>query len=108
MTDHDVTSLAERAAPAATIGPYLSAELGDDSWRDCQVKLVSGGKSNLTLYVSSAAGGDLLRSPTFSTVLPTAHNMRRGHTVMTALSSTDVPVPRTLVLCHDESVVGAP
>ena len=50
MTDTDVASLAEQAAPAAAIGPYLAAELGDDSWRDCQRQLVSGGKSNLTFY----------------------------------------------------------
>ena len=108
MTDNDVTSLAERAAPATTIGPYLAAELGDDAWRDCHVKLVSGGKSNLTFYVSSAAGEVVLRRPPLSTVLPTAHDMRREHRVMTALASTDVPVPKTLALCTDESVVGAP
>src|SRR5438270_13323560 len=108
MTDNDVASLAEQAAPAGVIGPYLAAQLGDDSWRDCQVKLVSGGKSNLTFYVSSAAGEVVLRRPPLSTVLPTAHDMRREHTVMTALASTDVPVPRTLVLCTDESVLGAP
>jgi aminoglycoside phosphotransferase (APT) family kinase protein len=108
MTDHDVASLAEQAAPASVIGPYLAAELGDDGWRDCQVRLVSGGKSNLTFYVASAAGEVVLRRPPLSTVLPTAHDMRREHTVMTALASTDVPVPRTLTLCSDESVVGAP
>src|SRR3954468_3876358 len=108
MTEHDVTSLAERAAPATAIGPYLAAELGDDSWRDCHARLVSGGKSNLTFYVESAAGEAVLGRPPLSTVLPTAHDMRREHTVMTALASTDVPVPRTLALCTDESVVGAP
>src|SRR5436305_14948033 len=108
MTDHDVPSLAERAAPAMTIGPYLAAELGDDSWRDCQVKLVSGGKSNLTFYVTSAAGEVVMRRPPLSTVLPTAHDMRREHRVMSALGSTPVPVPKTLALCTDESVLGAP
>src|SRR5437763_904456 len=102
MTDHDVTSLAERAAPATTIGPYLAAELGDDSWRDCQVKLVSGGKSNLTFYVSSAAGEVVLRRPPLSTVLPTAHDMRREHTVMTALASTDVPVSPSGPIVHGD------
>ena len=96
VTERDVASLAEQAAPAHAIGPYLAAELGDDSWRDCQVRLVSGGKSNLTFYVASAAGEVVLRRPPLSTVLPTAHDMRREHTVMTALASTDVPVPRTL------------
>src|SRR5436305_5811769 len=108
MTDHDVPSLAERAAPAMTIGPYLAAALGDASWRDCGVRLVSGGKSNLTFYVSSAAGEVVVRRPPLSTVLPTAHDMRREHRVMTALAATDVPVPRTLALCTDESVLGAP
>src|SRR3954454_2530443 len=108
MTDHDVTSLAEQAAPATTIGPYLAAELGDDSWRECQVTLVSGGKSNLTFYVASAAGEVVVRRPPLSTVLPTAHDMSREHRVMTALASTDVPVPRTLALCTDDSVLGAP
>src|SRR3954467_7675925 len=103
-----MTSLAERAAPATTIGPYLAAELGDDSWRDCQVKLVSGGKSNLTFVVTSAAGEVVLRRPPLSTLLPTAHDMRREHRVMTGLWDTPVPVPRTLALCTDESVLGAP
>src|SRR3954467_8380273 len=107
MTDHDVTSLAERAAPATTIGPYLAAELGDGSWRDCQVRLVAGGKSTLTFSFSSAAGGVVLRRPPLSTVLPTAHDMRREHTVMTALWETSVPVPKTLALCTDEDVLGS-
>ena len=105
--DHDA-SLAEQAAPATAIGPYLAVELGEESWRDCQVVLVSGGKSNLTFYVTSAAGEVVLRRPPLSTVLPTAHDMRREHRVMTALATTDVPVPHTLALCTDDSVVGAP
>ena len=108
MTDQDYAALAEQAAPANAIGPYLATELGDDSWRDCHVSLVSGGKSNLTFYVSSAAGDVVVRRPPLSTVLPTAHDMRREHRVMTALASTDVPVPRTLSLCTDDSVLGAP
>jgi aminoglycoside phosphotransferase (APT) family kinase protein len=107
MTE-DLTSLTEQAAPPSTVGPYLAAELGDDAWRDLTVSLISGGKSNLTFVVSSAAGDVVLRRPPLSTVLPTAHDMRREHRVMTALGGTDVPVPRTLAMCTDESVVGAP
>ena len=103
----DVTT-GPQGAPASVVGPYLAAQLGDDAWHDCEVRLVSGGKSNLTFYVSSAAGEVVLRRPPLSTVLPTAHDMRREHRVMTALGRTDVPVPRTLLLCEDESVVGAP
>jgi aminoglycoside phosphotransferase (APT) family kinase protein len=43
-----------------------------------------------------------------STVLPTAHDMRREYRVMTALGETAVPVPRTLAMCEDDDVIGAP
>lgn len=108
MTDQDLTSLTEQAAPPKVIGPYLAAELGDDAWRDCSVSLVSGGKSNLTFIVTSAAGDVVLRRPPLHTVLPTAHDMRREYRVITGLRDTPVPVPITYVLCTDEDVVGAP
>jgi aminoglycoside phosphotransferase (APT) family kinase protein len=106
MTD-DLKELTEQAAPPKAVGDYLAVELGDDAWRDCSVSLISGGKSNLTFVVSSAAGDVVLRRPPLSTVLPTAHDMRREHRVMTGLGDTAVPVPRTLALCTDESVLGA-
>ncbi|MDQ1696923.1 MAG: hypothetical protein QOJ03_2276 [Frankiaceae bacterium] len=108
MTEADLTSLIEKAAPPPAVGAYLAAELGDDAWRDISIDLVSGGKSNLTFVVSSSAGDVVLRRPPLSTVLPTAHDMRREHKVMTGLWDTPVPVPRTLALCTDESVLGAP
>ena len=108
MTDTDLRALTEQAAPPKAVGDYLAAELGDEAWRDVSIELISGGKSNLTFVVSSAAGEVVLRRPPLSTVLPTAHDMRREHRVMSGLWDTPVPVPRTLALCTDESVVGAP
>src|SRR3954454_12954717 len=107
MTDTDLRSLTEKAAPPATVGAYLAEQLGDDSWRDVSIELVSGGKSNLTFVVTSSAGDVVLRRPPLSTVLPTAHDMRREHRVMTGMWDTPVPVPRTLALCTDEAVIGA-
>ncbi|HTW21915.1 MAG TPA: phosphotransferase family protein [Mycobacteriales bacterium] len=104
----DVTALAERAAPHHAVGAYLAAELGDDGWRDCTLELVAGGRSNLTFYVSSAAGRAVLRRPPLSNRLPTAHDMAREHRVITALGRTPVPVPKTLALCADDEVIGAP
>src|SRR3954454_6742812 len=108
MTDTDLTSLTEKAAPPKVVGDYLAAQLGDDAWRDCRVTLISGGKSNLTFVVSSGAGDVVLRRPPLSTVLPTAHDMRRELRVMTGLWETSVPVPKTLALCTYEDVLGAP
>ena len=107
MSDDDLKDLTEQAAPPKAVGDYLAVELGDEAWRDCGVTLISGGKSNLTFVVSSAAGDVVLRRPPLSTVLPTAHDMQREHRVMTGLGDTAVPVPRTLALCTDQSVVGA-
>ena len=90
------------------VGPYLAEHLGDAAWKDCSVGLISGGKSNLTYVVSSAAGEVVLRRPPLSTVLATAHDMGREYTVMTALRDTAVPVPVTRLLCTDEEVLGAP
>jgi aminoglycoside phosphotransferase (APT) family kinase protein len=95
-------------ADPAVVGPYLADVLGDDGWRACEVVLIAGGKSNLTYRVDSAAGSVVLRRPPLGHVLPTAHDMVREHTVITALGPTDVPVPRTLHLCTDEAVLGQP
>ena len=50
----------------------------------------------------------MLRRPPLSNRLPTAHDMAREHRVMTALGPTSVPVPKTLALCTDDDVIGAP
>jgi aminoglycoside phosphotransferase (APT) family kinase protein len=71
--------------------------------------LIAGGRSNLTYRVTDAAGRSMaLRRPPVSHVLPTAHDMQREHTVISALGATDVPVPTTLGLCLDPEVNGAP
>jgi aminoglycoside phosphotransferase (APT) family kinase protein len=101
--------VARRAgADPAVVGPYLAAALGDDAWRDCTVTLIAGGKSNLTFGVDSSAGSVVLRRPPLGHVLPTAHDMVREHTVMSALAGTPVPVPRMLHLCTDAEVLGQP
>jgi aminoglycoside phosphotransferase (APT) family kinase protein len=107
MSD-DLVALAEKAAPARDVGRYLADTLGDDAWTSCRLDLVAGGRSNLTFIVSSSVGEVVLRRPPLSSVLPTAHDMRREHRVMTALGDTAVPVPRTLALCEDDAVIGSP
>ena len=72
------------------------------------VELIAGGMSNLTYALTSAAGSWVLRRPPLGHVLPTAHDMTREYTVLTALRESGVPVPRTLALCTDPAVTGAP
>jgi aminoglycoside phosphotransferase (APT) family kinase protein len=99
-------------ADPAVVGPYLAGVLGDGKWADVEVSLIAAGMSNLT-YVVTPAGGPaedavILRRPPTGAVLATAHDMAREHRVITALGPTRVPVPRTLHLCTDTSVLGAP
>ncbi|MFP5220449.1 MAG: phosphotransferase, partial [Actinomycetes bacterium] len=95
-------------ADPAVVGPYLARALDDDRWTEPTVTLIAGGKSNLTYRVDSPAGAVVLRRPPLGQVLPTAHDMVREHTVLTALGGTAVPVPRTLHLCTDAEVLGQP
>jgi aminoglycoside phosphotransferase (APT) family kinase protein len=99
-------------ADPSVVGPYLARALDDDRWRSVSVDLIAAGMSNLT-YVVTPEGGSaedavILRRPPTGAVLATAHDMAREHRVISALDPTSVPVPRTLHLCTDESVLGAP
>lgn len=85
----------ERELPGLVRGP-LSAEL------------IEGGRSNLTYAVTDGTGRWVVRRPPLGHVLATAHDMAREHRVISALHPTPVPVPRALLLCADESVLGAP
>lgn len=73
------------------------------------VHLIAGGRSNLTYRVTLTGGrGVVLRRPPLGHVLPTAHDMGREHTVLSALSAHGgVPVPRPLAFCADPEVIGA-
>jgi aminoglycoside phosphotransferase (APT) family kinase protein len=99
-------------ADPAVVGPYLASVLGDERWRRVRIDLIAAGMSNLTYVVTPEGGapGDevILRRPPTGAVLATAHDMAREHRVITALGPTPVPVPRTLHLCTDPEVLGAP
>lgn len=73
------------------------------------VELITGGRSNLTFRVTGADGSQfVVRRPPLGHVLATAHDMAREHRIISAVGKTNVPVPRTLGLCTDEAVNGAP
>src|SRR3954468_19592614 len=99
-------------ADPAVVGPYLASVLEDERWRSVSIGLIAAGMSNLTYTVTpdggSAADAVILRRPPTGAVLATAHDIVREHTGLSALWATPVPVPRTLHLCTDASVLGAP
>ncbi|MBM4790798.1 phosphotransferase family protein [Streptomyces sioyaensis] len=85
----------DRERPGLTGGPL-------------RARLIEGGRSNLTYRITDGTGSWVVRRPPLGHVLATAHDMRREHRVISALHGTPVPVPEALLLCEDESVIGAP
>ncbi len=90
------------------LGPVLAAALGDDGWRELDVTLIAGGKSNLTFTLTGAAGSLVLRRPPTGEVLPSAHDMAREARVQRALAGTPVPVPRVLFEDRTGDLLGVP
>lgn len=65
---------------------------------DLQIQLISGGKSNLTYRVRNGDERWILRRPPLGDVVRGAHDVAREYRVMTALGTTDFPVPETVGL----------
>lgn len=85
--------------------PALIQATGQEAWASTEVDLISGGKSNLTFVLSSAAGELVLRRPPTGHLLPSAHDMVREARVQRGLAGTDVPVPR-VVLADAGDLIG--
>jgi aminoglycoside phosphotransferase (APT) family kinase protein len=69
---------------------------------------IAGGRSNLTFRVVDADGRAwILRRPPMGRTLGSAHDMRREHTILSALAPIGLPVPTPVALCEDEEVTGA-
>src|SRR5262249_55395536 len=64
------------------------------------------GQSNPTFLLSSPSGRYILRKKPPGQLLKSAHAVDREYRVMKALADTDVPVPRMLLLCEDENILG--
>src|SRR5439155_13912778 len=87
---------------------WLTARFPDGPEKPPEVRVIAGGRSNLTYEVVHNGRSMVLRRPPLGHVLATAHDMQREYTVLSALTPTPVPVPHTLAYCGDETVIGAP
>jgi aminoglycoside phosphotransferase (APT) family kinase protein len=64
------------------------------------------GQSNPTFRLDTLGGSYVLRRKPPGKLLESAHAIDREFRVLEALQDSDVPVPRTYVLCEDNGVVG--
>ncbi len=65
------------------------------------------GQSNPTFLLESQSGRYVLRRKPPGELLASAHAVDREFRVLRALAGSDVPVPKALHLCTDESVIGS-
>lgn len=73
------------------------------------VRQFNKGMSNPTYLIEDSRGGRwVLRKKPPGKLLKTAHQVNREYRVLSALQSSEVPVPRTLAFVEDESVIGTP
>jgi len=70
---------------------------------------IGEGQSNLTFRVDGGKGRRLvLRRPPLGDILASAHDVVREHRILSALHPAGFPVPRTIGVCEDSAVTGAP
>jgi aminoglycoside phosphotransferase (APT) family kinase protein len=89
-------------ALAEYLGPRVGGLAGS-----LRGEIIPGGRSNLTYVVDDGERRFVVRRPPLAHVLPTAHDMAREYRVLAALQDTDIPVPRVIAHCDDDSVIGA-
>jgi aminoglycoside phosphotransferase (APT) family kinase protein len=94
----------------ARLEPYLRERL-PRAEGPLSVRQFGGGKANLT-YLLCFGGKEstsefVLRRPPLGPIPPGAHDMRREHRVLSVLHRRYPPAPTSLLLCEDESIIGA-
>jgi aminoglycoside phosphotransferase (APT) family kinase protein len=98
---------AQQRLDEASLAKYLDGRLPGDV-RPLAARQFRGGQSNPTFLLTLGERRYVLRKKPAGVLLATAHMVEREYRVMTALAGTDVPVPRTYLLCEDPSVIGTP
>jgi aminoglycoside phosphotransferase (APT) family kinase protein len=86
---------------------YLSEQLPGLDGR-LTVEQFPSGFSNLTYLIRVGERELVLRRPPIGAKIKTAHDMGREYRILSHLQLVYRKIPRTLLYCNDESVIGAP
>ena len=108
MSEYQNETIPVRAAhrlDTAKLLTYLAAHM-DGIGDDITLHQFAVGQSNPTYMITTRGREFVLRKKPPGTLLPSAHAVDREYRVITALGGTEVPVPKTYLLCEDESVLG--
>lgn len=92
---------------ASRLEPWLRAHL-PGAEGPLSVRQFGGGKANLTYLLRFSDNEFVLRRPPLGPIPPGAHDMAREHRVLSVLHRRYPLAPQSLLLCEDESILGAP
>jgi len=93
--------------PVEALVAYLESHIpGLDP--SLEVTQFPSGHSNLTYLLRAGDRELVLRRPPFGAKIKSAHDMGREYTILSHLVQVYPKVPRPLVYCKDDSVMGAP
>jgi len=97
----------QHAVDTEALGDWLTRH-ADGFAGPLSLESFKGGQSNPTYKLSIPGATYVLRTKPAAKalLLPSAHAIEREFKVMQGLHGTEVPVPRMLGLCEDESVIG--
>lgn len=84
------------------------ATQGGEVGRLSGVEQFAGGFSNLTYLLNTDRGEFVLRRPPRGVGKGSAHDMVREYRMLCALSGRGVAVPKPVLLCENDAVIGAP
>ncbi|URQ65189.1 phosphotransferase family protein [SAR86 cluster bacterium] len=87
------------------LNTYLEENLASIG-RVLDYKQFKGGQSNPTYLLEAEKGKFVLRRKPPGSLLKSAHAVDREYRVLTSLMDTDVPTPKTFLLCEDDKVIG--
>jgi aminoglycoside phosphotransferase (APT) family kinase protein len=97
---------AAQPLPLESLGLYLEKHLPGFQALRSATKFNSG-QSNPTYLLEARSGRYVLRRKPHGALLASAHAVDREYRVISALAATNVPVPKALLLCTDDSVIGS-
>src|SRR5689334_4539943 len=101
------TTRAGEELDGARLFAYLKEQIPDLTG-PLSVKQFPAGFSNLTYLLRVGDRELVLRRPPIGTKVKTAHDMGREYRILSHLYPIYKKVPRPLLFCADESVIGAP
>jgi len=87
------------------LSDYLTEQL-DEFTGIKKSKKFNTGQSNPTYLLETTEKKYVLRKKPPGKLLPSAHAVDREYRIIKALEETNVPVPKTVFLCNDESIIG--